>query len=119
METADPLLSSNEENRRTVFTPAAPVEFLVVDCSAVSYIDLAGTKLLATLFADLKRGGVSLVLAGCSAHVVEQLDRCGMFDKIPSDNIYPTVLDAVISVQNACCHDDEHSNHDLANAPEV
>lgn len=101
-ETADPLLSKGE----SIQSPR-PTEFLIVDCSAVSYIDLTGSNFLAALLYDLEKEGVSLLLAGCSAHVIEELDHCEAFDKIPKKVIYPTVIDAVISVQNTSHTEDQ------------
>lgn len=99
-ETADPLLGD-------IALPQ-PIKLLIIDCSAVSYIDLTGSKFLASLFSDLKSGGVSLVIAACSAHVIEQLDRCEVFHKFPRDALFPSLIDAVLSVQSGV----SRTNHD-------
>lgn len=79
-------------------TPA--VRFVILDCSAVSYVDLTGTKCLVTLYSELKKDGKTLLLAGCCAHVIEQLDRCQLFDHFSKENVFPSVLDAVMSIRD-------------------
>lgn len=105
IETVDPLLASPES---AVALPCA-IKHLILDCSAVSFVDLAGAKCLATLESDMKKEEVSLVLAGCSGHVIEQLECCGFFSTCPRECIYPSVLDAVLSVRHAELHGVEQS----------
>ena len=74
---------------------------LVIDCSALSFVDLTGAKVLGILHADLLNSGVNLNLAGCSDPVMEQLDRYLYFEKFPRTQVYPTVMDAVLSIQHS------------------
>lgn len=71
---------------------------VVFDCSAVSYVDLTATKCLTALHSDLKKDRRTLLLAGCCAHVIEQLDTCQFFDSFPRESVFPSVLDAVMSL---------------------
>ena len=100
IETGNPLLASPEPGRAS---PSA-IKHLILDCSTVSFVDLLGAKCLATLESDLKKEQVSLIMAACSAHVIEQLERCGFFSTCPRENLYPSVLDAVLSVRHAELH---------------
>lgn len=110
----DPLLTQAKSGNNTVTVNGSSFKHLVLDCSALSYIDLAGTKLLTSLNSDLKKAEVSLSLAGCSDHVIEQLRHCQFFDLYPNDNVYPSVVDAVLSIRNIDDHDSESSNINTA-----
>ena len=79
---------------------ASPViEFLIIDCSTISYIDLTGSKALATLYADLVKDGVTLILTGCHDPLYYQLDRCLFFLTFSKHLMFPTILDAVLIIQ--------------------
>lgn len=85
----------------TSATSIAVSTHLVIDCSAVSYIDLTGAKVLRTLYSDLVNAGISLSLAGCTDPVMEQLDRYLFFDSFPRTQVYSTVIDAVLFIQHS------------------
>lgn len=73
--------------------------YLIIDCSGLSFVDLTGSKALGTLHADLLKLDVALYLAGCTEPVLEQLDRCLYFHEFPKSHVYPTVIDAVLSIK--------------------
>lgn len=100
--TLDPFASMPLTNDATV-TPdssSAVIEYLIFDCSALSYVDLSGTKVLTSLYNDLVKKGVTLVLANCSEPLIKQLDRCSYFKAFPRTQMYPSILDAVMTLQH-------------------
>lgn len=78
----------------------ASIEYLVFDCSALSYVDLSGTKVLISLQDDLHKKGITFVFSNCSEPLMKQLDRCKFFKTFPKSQIYPSIMDAILSIQN-------------------
>lgn len=76
-----------------------PLNYLIIDCSGLSFVDLSGTKTLSTLYTDLMKTDANLYLAGCSSAVLEQLERCQYFKEFPKTQLFPSVIDAVLSIQ--------------------
>jgi high affinity sulfate transporter 1 len=76
---------------------AAPTRtrWLVFDAEAVTHVDATGLETLAELAEDLRRDGVTLVLARLRTRMHEQLEEAGTLDVIGRENLYPTVRAAV------------------------
>ena len=70
---------------------------LVLDCSALTYVDFMGVAALKEAEAWCKDCQVNLVLAGCSRKLIEQLKAGGTFSDSDVSFFYPTVHDAVTS----------------------
>lgn len=81
--------------------PPTVIEYLVFDCSALSYVDLSGTKMLTALHNDLKKKGVTLVFANCLEPIMKQLERCNYFKTFPTSQVYPSIMDAILNIQNS------------------
>ncbi|XP_046462788.1 sulfate transporter-like [Daphnia pulex] len=82
--------------------PVANIEYLILDCSALSYVDLSGTKILTTLHKDLmKSRGITLVLANCSEPLLQQLERQKYFQSFPKSQVYPSIIDAVMTIESS------------------
>ncbi|XP_063234743.1 pendrin-like isoform X2 [Bacillus rossius redtenbacheri] len=80
---------------------AEQVSSIVLDFSALSYVDPSGVNLLKLLREDYAKIGVSIYLAGSSCPVYENLKKCGFLgDGRASFKIFPTVHDAILYVQN-------------------
>lgn len=102
--TLDPLASTSL-NSGAISTPAVSIvtiEHLILDCSALSYVDLSGTKVLTSLHTDLLNDrGVTLILANCSEPLIKQLDRCNYFQTFPKAQVYPSIIDAVMTIESS------------------
>ncbi len=72
-----------------------PVSWLVFDAEAVTHTDTTGLDALDTLTRDLRRAGVTLVVARMRARLQEDLDAAGVTATIGRDHFYPTVHAAV------------------------
>ncbi|KAI4874753.1 hypothetical protein NFI96_028371 [Prochilodus magdalenae] len=83
---------------------------LVIDCSAVLFLDSAGVGALKEVFKDYKELGVRLLLAQCSTSVIDSLRKGGYYDpKTGSPEVtFHTISDAVhyaqgLQSQNGDC----------------
>jgi high affinity sulfate transporter 1 len=76
---------------------AAPTKtsWLVFDAEAVTYIDATGLETLADLTKDLRRDGITLVVARLRTRMFEQFAEAGILDVIGREHLYPTVHEAV------------------------
>jgi MFS superfamily sulfate permease-like transporter len=76
---------------------AAPdqTSWLVFDAEAVTHVDTTGLDALDALTKDLRRGGVTLVVARMRSWVKEQLDIAGVTETIGSQHFYATIHEAV------------------------
>lgn len=102
--TLDPLASTSAYSG-AIPTPdvsVTTIEYLILDCSALSYVDLSGTKILTSLHNDLMTNrGITLILANCSEPLTKQLDRCNYFQTFPKSQIYPSIIDAVMTIEGS------------------
>ncbi|KAF2888462.1 hypothetical protein ILUMI_17711 [Ignelater luminosus] len=71
---------------------------LIVDFSAVSYIDPSGVSMIKLLGEDFHRIDVPVYVAGCCGPVYEMMKKCNVVnDKKNLIRIFPTIHDAVQS----------------------
>ncbi|XP_017779583.1 PREDICTED: solute carrier family 26 member 6-like [Nicrophorus vespilloides] len=69
---------------------------LILDFSALSYIDPSGVTMLKLLSQEFERIEIPVYIAGCSEPVYETMSKCDLFnDKSMIYKIFPTVHDAV------------------------
>lgn len=87
---------------------------VVLDCSAVVFLDSAGVEALKEVRKDYRELGITLVLAQCSPSVLDDLDRCGYFpDKKEGSGgeggeVFFTIADAVQHIQNLHVPNGDH-----------
>ncbi|GMS80664.1 hypothetical protein PENTCL1PPCAC_2839, partial [Pristionchus entomophagus] len=67
---------------------------VIVDCSAISYIDSMGVDALKETHADAKRAGVSLYFAGFNDSTIQMLDNIDFFTTVPLSAFQSTVSEA-------------------------
>lgn len=92
----------------------ATTEHLILDFSALSYIDLVGTKMLIALHKELKTKNIELSLAIYSDHPIHQLERYNFFEEFPKTRVYPSVMDAVVSIKSGSgTHNPPDLHHEL------
>jgi len=80
---------------------ARDVQNIIVECSAIPFVDTAGCLLLAQLHAEYGKHGIRFVLAGCCDTVVSSLKRADQCQKLCKEELYPSVQSAVL-----CLHCD-------------
>lgn len=81
-----------------VFLPS--FHTLILDCSAVLFLDMAGVRTLKEVYKDYKEFAVHLLLAQCSTSVIDSLRRGGYYDPKSTEIIFHTLGDAVHYAQS-------------------
>ena len=94
--TAD--ITSNSHSIKAKTRSNTDVTSIIVDCSAISFVDTGGAKLLGLLHGEYGKVGVRLILAGCGGDAMERLERVAQCKKLVEEGVYPSVQDAVIDV---------------------
>lgn len=82
----------------SVFLPS--FHTLILDCSAVLFLDTAGVNALKEVYKDYKVLGVRLLLAQCNTSVIDSLRRGGYYDPKSTEIIFHTISDAVHYAQS-------------------
>ncbi|XP_059964210.1 pendrin isoform X3 [Mesoplodon densirostris] len=91
----------NAELPVKVNVPKVPIHSLVLDCGAVSFLDVVGVRSLRVIVKEFHRIDVNVYFASLQDHVIEKLEKCGFFnDNIRKDIFFLTVHDAVLHLQN-------------------
>jgi anti-anti-sigma factor len=81
--------------REAVRGARTPVSWLVFDAEAVTHVDSTGLEALEGLTKDLRRDGITLVVARLRTRMEEQFELSGLTETIGADHFYPTVQAAV------------------------
>jgi anti-anti-sigma factor len=81
--------------REAVRGARTPVSWLVFDAEAVTHVDSTGLEALEELTKDLRRDGITLVVARLRTRMEEQFELSGLTETIGADLFYPTVQAAV------------------------
>jgi high affinity sulfate transporter 1 len=76
---------------------AAPTrtKWLVFDAGAMTHADATGLEALADLTKDLRRDGITLVVANLRTYLLDQFETAGVIEQVGRDRFYPTVRAAV------------------------
>ncbi|KAG7269664.1 LOW QUALITY PROTEIN: hypothetical protein CRUP_019053 [Coryphaenoides rupestris] len=101
-----------------VSVPRVDLHSLVLDFSAVSFLDISGLKGLKTMLKELIRVDVEVYIVACDIYVQEKLHACNFFDdEVRTSIFYPTLHDAVLSILQKHPEASEKSGH-LEKTPE-
>ena len=84
-----------DERVREVIGAEPDVSCVVLDCSAISFVDSQGVAELSELVTLTEEEGVILRLARLKAAVRATLERGGVIPRIPASRIHASVDDAV------------------------
>ncbi|KAL6057165.1 hypothetical protein STEG23_030041, partial [Scotinomys teguina] len=91
----------NSELPVKVNVPKVPIHSLVLDCGAVSFLDVVGVRSLRMIVKELQRIDVNVYFALLQDDVLEKMEQCGFFDdNIRKDRFFLTVHDAVLYLKN-------------------
>lgn len=74
--------------------PSRP-QVLVLDVTGMHDIDFTGTRVLGNTLAELERQDIVFALARAGDHLIENLARSGLLQRIGADHLYPSVDEAV------------------------
>eukprot|EP00074_Homo_sapiens_P091145 XP_016867807.1 pendrin isoform X2 [Homo sapiens] len=91
----------NSELPVKVNVPKVPIHSLVLDCGAISFLDVVGVRSLRVIVKEFQRIDVNVYFASLQDYVIEKLEQCGFFDdNIRKDTFFLTVHDAILYLQN-------------------
>ena len=81
--------------REAVRAAPTQVRRLVLDAEAISYTDATGLDALLDVTNDLRRDGITLVIARLRMRMEAELEDAGVLDAVGREHLYPTVRAAV------------------------
>ncbi|XP_068162939.1 chloride anion exchanger-like isoform X2 [Antennarius striatus] len=80
-----------------ISVPRVDIHSLILDFSAVSFLDIAAIKGLKTVIRDFLRIDVDVYIASCDAYILEKLQSCQFFDQeILTSMFFVTLHDAML-----------------------
>ncbi|XP_048012270.1 uncharacterized protein LOC125245645 [Megalobrama amblycephala] len=83
-----------------VSVPRVHIHSLVVDFSAVSFLDVVAAKSLKLVVKEFIRIGVSVYIAGCDGELVRRMEALSFFDEeVTRDLLFLSVHDAILFIQ--------------------
>uniref|UniRef100_A0A8B9HFG0 Chloride anion exchanger-like n=1 Tax=Astyanax mexicanus TaxID=7994 RepID=A0A8B9HFG0_ASTMX len=83
----------------SISVPPVDIHSLVLDFSAVSFIDISALKGLKTTLKEFVRVDVEVYIVACDVYVFEKLHNCMFFDdEIKTSMFYPTIHDAMLHI---------------------
>lgn len=75
------------------------VEAVLIDCSSVIFVDVAGARLFIQMCMECQKIGVRICLANCNESVLKILTSSGLMNYMNPQHIFVTVHDAVVYIQ--------------------
>ncbi|XP_021421535.1 solute carrier family 26 member 10 [Oncorhynchus mykiss] len=80
-------------------TAESEVQAVLIDCSSVIFVDVAGARLFIQMCIDCQKVGVCIYLANCNESVLRILTSSGLMNYMNPQHIFVTVHDAVMYIQ--------------------
>ncbi|CAG5927252.1 unnamed protein product [Menidia menidia] len=79
--------------------PRVDIHSLILDFSAVSFLDISGLKGLKMAFKEFLQVNVDIYIVSCDAYILEKLHSCMFFDnEIQTSMFFPTLHDATLHI---------------------
>ncbi|XP_041636768.1 chloride anion exchanger-like isoform X2 [Cheilinus undulatus] len=89
----------NAELPNNISVPKVDIHSLILDFSAVSFLDISAMKGLKTVLKEFMHIDVDVYIASCDEYVLEKLNNCMFFDdEIQTSMFFPTIHDAMMHV---------------------
>ncbi len=82
--------------RELAMTSAPERQAVILDMEMTSELDVPSVEMLGDLYEELKGQKIQLIIAGLHAPVRKMMDRSGITEQIGEDNVFSTVLEAVL-----------------------
>uniref|UniRef100_A0A668SXL7 STAS domain-containing protein n=1 Tax=Oreochromis aureus TaxID=47969 RepID=A0A668SXL7_OREAU len=80
-------------------TSESDAQAVLIDCSSVIFVDVAGARLLTQMCTECQKVGVHVYLANCNESVLKILTSSGLMKYMNPQHIFVTVHDAVVYIQ--------------------
>lgn len=81
-----------------------PLKFLLLDCSAIGFIDITGIDELSKLREELETRGIRLALMGVHIPVMKVFKTSGFLDEMPAEMVIGNKGDAIATLFHAIDH---------------
>uniref|UniRef100_A0A8C2EW55 Solute carrier family 26 member 3 n=1 Tax=Cyprinus carpio TaxID=7962 RepID=A0A8C2EW55_CYPCA len=89
----------NTELPANISVPPVNIHSLVLDFSAVSFLDISALKGLKATLKEFLRIEVDVYIVSCDVYIMEKLHQCSFFDdEIKTSIFYPTLHDAMLHI---------------------
>uniref|UniRef100_A0A8D3C6X9 STAS domain-containing protein n=1 Tax=Scophthalmus maximus TaxID=52904 RepID=A0A8D3C6X9_SCOMX len=89
----------NAELPTNIRVPRVDLHSLILDFSAVSFLDISALKGLRMALKEFIRMDVDVYIVSCDVHILEKLHNCMFFDEeILTSMFFPTLHDAMLHV---------------------
>lgn len=75
------------------------VQAVLIDCSSVIFVDVAGARLFIQMCMECQKIGVRIYLSNCNESVLKILTSSGLMNYINPQHIFVTIHDAVVYIQ--------------------
>ncbi|XP_046895599.1 solute carrier family 26 member 10 isoform X2 [Hypomesus transpacificus] len=75
------------------------VQAVLIDCSSVIFVDVAGARLFIQMCIECQKVGVLIYLSNCNESVLRILTSSGLMNYMNPQHIFVTVHDAVVYIQ--------------------
>ncbi|XP_078287479.1 solute carrier family 26 member 10 [Rhinoraja longicauda] len=75
------------------------IQSVVIDCSSIIFIDTAGARLFVQMCVECQKADLWVYLAECNKEVLKVLTCTGLLDHLRPEQIYVTVHDAVVYLE--------------------
>ncbi|XP_056589312.1 solute carrier family 26 member 10 [Triplophysa dalaica] len=79
--------------------PEGDIQAVLIDCSSVIFMDVAGARLFIQMCMECQKIGVRIYLSNCNESVLKILTSSGLMNYINPQHIFVTVHDAVVYIQ--------------------
>ncbi|XP_076597850.1 solute carrier family 26 member 10 [Chaetodon auriga] len=80
-------------------TSESDVQAVLIDCSSVIFVDVAGARLFTQMCTECQKVGVHVYLANCNESVLKIFTSSGLMNYMNPQHIFVTVHDAVMYIQ--------------------
>ena len=99
-ECLSPSYSAIDSNHHSKSPTIAGLKFVVLDAEPFNFIDHSGIIALSTVLQHCKASQIELLISVCGLEIVEKFEREGFVDKIGLENLFPSVHDAVLYIED-------------------
>ncbi|KAJ8397051.1 hypothetical protein AAFF_G00011050 [Aldrovandia affinis] len=80
-------------------TSNSEIQAVLIDCSSVIFVDVAGARLFIQVCTECQKVGVRIYLSNCNESVLKILTSSGLMNYMSPQHIFVTVHDAVVYIQ--------------------
>ncbi|TRY66502.1 hypothetical protein DNTS_005386 [Danionella cerebrum] len=95
----DSSFSSKNDLIRSAGMAEGDVQAVLIDCSSVVFVDVAGARLFTQMCMECQKIGVGIYLSNCNENVLKILTSSGLMNYMNPQHIFVTIHDAVVYIQ--------------------